>query len=100
MATRGGARALGIDDQIGSLEIGKRADLILVDCTDMDQVPVHDPLFVASTVVVGRDVRSVIIDGKVVMKEREILTVDMDALKSRLRRQIPELMARFEAMIA
>jgi 5-methylthioadenosine/S-adenosylhomocysteine deaminase len=100
IATRGGARALGIGDDIGSLEVGKKADLLLVDCTEMDQVPVYDPLFVAATVVVGRDVRSVIIDGRLVMKEREILTVDMDALRSRLQRRAPEIMARFEALVA
>ena len=59
-----------------------------------------DTLFVASTVVVGRDVRSVIVDGKLVMKEREILTVDMDALRERLKRRAPEIMARFEALVA
>ena len=100
IATRGGARALGIAADIGSLEVGKKADLLLVDCTEMDQVPVYDPLFVAATVVVGRDVRSVIIDGKLVMKEREILTVDMEALRARLQRQAPEIMARFEALVA
>jgi 5-methylthioadenosine/S-adenosylhomocysteine deaminase len=100
IATRGGARALGIDADIGSLEVGKKADLLLVDCTEMDQVPVYDPLFVASTVVVGRDVRSVIVDGKLVMREREILTVDMDALRERLKRRAPEIMARFEALVA
>jgi 5-methylthioadenosine/S-adenosylhomocysteine deaminase len=100
IATRGGARALGIEDKIGSLEAGKRADLLLVDTGDMDQYPADDPLFVASSLVVGRDVRDVIIDGKLVMRNREILTVDMEQLHARLAKRLPELMERFDAMVA
>jgi 5-methylthioadenosine/S-adenosylhomocysteine deaminase len=100
IATVGGARALGIAGEIGSLEVGKRADLLLLDCTEMDQTPVYDPLYTAATVTVGRDVQSVIIDGKLVMRNREILTVDMEALKARLARRHPEIMARFEALVA
>jgi 5-methylthioadenosine/S-adenosylhomocysteine deaminase len=100
VATRGGARALGIEDEIGSLEVGKRADLILVDVTDADQMGAKDPLFIASTVSVGRDVRTVIVDGKLVMKDREILTVDMEEIRQRLARRRPEIMARFDAMVA
>jgi 5-methylthioadenosine/S-adenosylhomocysteine deaminase len=100
VATRGGARALGIEDEIGSLEVGKRADLILVDVTDADQMGAKDPLFIASTVCVGRDVRTVIVDGKLVMKDREILTVDMEEIRHRLARRRPEIMARFDAMVA
>jgi 5-methylthioadenosine/S-adenosylhomocysteine deaminase len=65
----------------------------------MDQTPQYDPLFVASSLVVGRDVRSVIVDGKVVMKNREVLTVDVQDIKARLARRQPELMARFEALV-
>jgi 5-methylthioadenosine/S-adenosylhomocysteine deaminase len=100
IATRGGARALGIDHLIGSLEAGKRADLLLVDTRDMDQYPADDPLFVASSLVVGRDVRDVIVDGKLVMRDREILTVDMEQLRARLAKRLPEIMARFDALVA
>lgn len=100
IATVGGARALGVAEQIGTLEVGKRADLLLLDCTEMDQVPVYDPLFTAATVTVGRDVRSVIVDGRLVMRDRKILTVDMAALKARLARRHPDIMARFEALVA
>jgi 5-methylthioadenosine/S-adenosylhomocysteine deaminase len=100
IATRGGARALGIDDRIGSLEVGKRADLLLVDTRDMDQYPAQDPLFVASSLVVGRDVRDVIVDGKLVMKNREILTVDMEQLHARLAKRLPQIMERFDRMVA
>lgn len=96
IAIGGGARALGIADQVGSLEPGKKADLLLVDCGDLDQAPMYDPLFVAANTTVGRDVRTVIIDGRVVMKDREILTVDMDAIRAALAKRLPRLMQRLE----
>ena len=100
IATRGGARSLGLADELGSLEVGKRADLLLVDSSQMDQQPIVDPLFAVSSTVVGRDVRSVIVDGKLVMKEREFLAVDIDAIRARLAARGPELMTRFEALVA
>jgi 5-methylthioadenosine/S-adenosylhomocysteine deaminase len=100
IATRGGARALGIEHKVGSLEAGKRADLLLVDTGDMDQFPPVDPLFVASSITVGRDVRDVIVDGKLVMRDREILTVDMEKLHATLARRLPEIMARFDRLVA
>jgi 5-methylthioadenosine/S-adenosylhomocysteine deaminase len=100
VATRGGARALGIDDEIGSLQVGKKADVLIAKTDDMDQFPADDPLFVASSLVVGRDIRDVIVDGKLVMRDREILTVDMAELRSRLARRLPQIMARFDAMVA
>jgi 5-methylthioadenosine/S-adenosylhomocysteine deaminase len=99
IATRGGARALGVAHELGSLEVGMRGDILLVGSTDMDQTPIYDPLFVASSLVVGRDVQSVIVDGKLIMKNREILTVDVAEIKSRLAQRQPELMARFESLV-
>jgi 5-methylthioadenosine/S-adenosylhomocysteine deaminase len=100
IATTGGARALGLASEIGSIEVGKRADLILCEASEMDQAPVYDPLFVAATVTVGRDVRTVVVDGKVVMKNREILTVDVEEIKARLAVRRPIIMERFEKLIA
>jgi len=98
IAINGGARALGIADEVGSLEPGKKADLLLVDCGELDQAPMYDPLFVAANTTVGRDVRTVIIDGRVVMKDRETLTVDMDAIRAALARRLPRLMQRLETI--
>jgi 5-methylthioadenosine/S-adenosylhomocysteine deaminase len=96
IATSGGARALGIADKIGSLEPGKKADILLVDCEQLDQAPLYDPLFVAANTTVGRDVRTVIIDGRVVMKDREILSVDMPRMQAAIRKRLPRLMQRLE----
>jgi 5-methylthioadenosine/S-adenosylhomocysteine deaminase len=100
VATTGGARALGLEGAIGSLEVGKRADVLVVDRDALDQGPYDDPLFVASSIVTGRDVRTVVVDGRVVMKDREILTVDVEALRARLAARRPALMERFEAGVA
>lgn len=96
----GGARAAGLDHLIGSLAAGKRADFILVAADDLDQFPVYDPLTTACDTVVGRDVRTVVIDGRVVMKDREILTVDVEAMQARIRAQHGHLMERFESAVA
>lgn len=99
-AIRGGARAARLERQIGSLEVGKLADLILVDATSHAQFPNYDPMITLAESTVGPNVRTVVIDGKVVMKDRVLLTVDLAAMKERLRRQYGVLMERFERAIA
>ncbi len=100
MATNGGARALGLAKEIGSLEVGKKADILLVDRNQLDQVPIQDIYFIAANIVVGRDVRTVVIDGQVVMKDRELLTVDREEIDRRLAERLPKLMERFDRMTA
>jgi len=100
VATNGGARALGLEGEIGSLEAGRKADLLIVGSGELDQMPYYDPRFVAANTVVGRDVRTVVIDGRVVMKDREILTIDVAELRARLAARRPALMERFEASVA
>jgi 5-methylthioadenosine/S-adenosylhomocysteine deaminase len=100
VATYGGARALGMEKEIGSLEVGKKADVLLVDRSQLDQMPIQDIYFIAASIVVGRDVRTVVIDGNVVMKNRELLTVDREEIDRRLAERLPKLMERFDAMTA
>jgi len=100
VATNGGARALGLAKEIGSLEIGKKADILLVDRNQLDQMPIQDIYFIAANIVVGRDVRTVVIDGNVVMKDRELLTVDREEIDRRLAERLPKLMERFDKMTA
>ena len=99
LAINGGARALAMEKEIGSLESGKRADVILIDRDAIDQFSAGDALFVASNLTVGRDVRTVVVDGKTVMKDREILTIDMEQLRHRLARRLPQIMDRFDNAI-
>lgn len=98
-AVRGGTRAAHLDDLIGSLEPGKRADLILIATNDYDQYPVFDPLITAAEHTVGRDVQTVIIDGRIVMKDRQMLTVDLAPMRERVNKQYSMIMNRFDGAI-
>jgi cytosine/adenosine deaminase-related metal-dependent hydrolase len=79
IATLGGARALGLGDQIGSVEVGKRADLLVVDARE--HLPNGD---VYTTLVYscrGSDVRTVLVDGKLVVQDGRLLTLDAEAVR-------------------
>ena len=76
MATIGGARALGMDRQIGSLEPGKRADLISVSMSAARQTPLYDPISHLVYVTRGDDVRTTIVNGRILMLNRHLLTLD------------------------
>jgi 5-methylthioadenosine/S-adenosylhomocysteine deaminase len=76
MATRDGAVALGWDDRIGSLEVGKRADFIAIDLNQPHLTPLYDPVSHIVYAVKGSDVRHVWIDGKPVVRDRRVLTSD------------------------
>jgi 5-methylthioadenosine/S-adenosylhomocysteine deaminase len=80
MATMGGARALGLDRQIGSIEPRKRADLIVVSMRSARQTPLYDPISHLVYTTRGDDVRDTIVNGKVVMRDRKVLTLDADAV--------------------
>jgi 5-methylthioadenosine/S-adenosylhomocysteine deaminase len=80
MATIRGARALGMEKQIGSLEVGKRADLIVVSMRGARQTPLYDPLSHLVYVAHGDDVRTTIVHGKVLMRDRKVLTLDEGAV--------------------
>ena len=76
LATIGGARALGMDSTIGSLEAGKRADLITVSMSAARQTPMYDPVSHLIYVTRGEDVRTTIVDGKILMRDRQVQTLD------------------------
>ena len=77
IATIDGARALGLEKEIGSLEIGKRADVIVVDLAQSHSSPQRDDVVSALVYSAGSsDVRTTIIDGRVVMRDGELLTLN------------------------
>lgn len=80
MATLGGARVLGMEDRIGTLEPGKRADVIVIDL----QQPKSQPVYAVESAIVyaasGSSVVTTICDGKVLMRNRKVLTVDVPAV--------------------
>ncbi len=76
LATRRGADALGLGKAIGSLEAGKQADLITVATDDARQTPMFDPISHLVYVCHGDDVRTTIVAGRVLMRDRRVLTLD------------------------
>jgi len=76
MATIDGARALGMERAIGSLETGKRADVIVVSMAAARQTPMYDPLSHLVYVTRGDDVRTTIVNGRILMRDRKVLTLD------------------------
>jgi 5-methylthioadenosine/S-adenosylhomocysteine deaminase len=85
MATIGGARALGLDRRIGSLEPGKRADVIVVNMSSARQTPMYDPVSHLVYATHGDDVQAVIVNGKVLMRGRRVLTLDEGAILTEAR---------------
>lgn len=98
MATIEGARALRWDSEIGSIEPGKHADIILVDVSGVDAIPVSDPLFAASIAACGRDVKMTIVEGQVVYEEGVIQGVDLERLKEDVKRRLPAIMRRLHEL--
>jgi 5-methylthioadenosine/S-adenosylhomocysteine deaminase len=86
MATMGGARAIGMDKQIGSLEVGKRADIAVVSMDSARQTPLYDPISHLVYATHGDDVRTVIVSGKVLMRDRKLMTLNQAAVMADARR--------------
>lgn len=94
MATRNGARTLGLDAEVGSIAPGKRADLIVIDRDQPHLLPGPDPY---STIVYAArpsDVRATIVDGHVLMKDYALTTIDVDEVTRRARTAAAALTAR------
>ena len=85
MATLGGARALGLEDRIGSLEVGKQADLVAVDLGQPETLPVYNPLSQLVYACNGSQVTHSWIAGVAVMEERQLTRTDPAALRARVR---------------
>ena len=85
MATINGAKALQLDHIIGSLEVGKRADLIVLDADSPSLTPSFEPHTTIATCVTRADVRHVLVDGQIVVRDRECLTIDRKSAISKVR---------------
>ncbi len=85
MATIDGARAIHLEKEIGSLEKGKKADVVLISLDEPNAVPMYDVYAAIAYALKGSDVQTVIIGGKVVMRDRKLLTVDEEAAIARAR---------------
>ena len=87
LATINGARALGLADQIGSIEVGKRADLQLINLDRLHATPQPDPISTIVYAAEAGDVETVIIDGQIVMRERRLLTFNEEDVITQAREQ-------------
>ena len=96
MATDAGAKAIGLGDTIGSLESGKRADIIQVAFDDVHHVPTYDVVSHLVYVTDEQDVASVVVDGSVLMREREMLTIDTERVAREARALAAQIQAALE----
>jgi cytosine/adenosine deaminase-related metal-dependent hydrolase len=94
MATINGAKALKKDHLIGSLEVGKKADIITIDFNHPRLVPNVNPVSAVVYSVKGSDVDNVIIDGKWIVKDRKILTMDQKAVMEKARKAIAQVLKK------
>ena len=82
MATIRGARALHLEKEIGSIEKGKRADIVIVDLDDLHQTPYYNIYSDLVYATKASDVRSVIVEGRVIMRDRRLLTLKEETIKA------------------
>ncbi len=94
MATIRGARAMGLEDQIGSIEAGKRADFIVVDMDKPHLTPCFDPVSTLVYAAHGSDVDTVVVDGKILMQNRKVQTLDEEAIVAEARLRATQIAQR------
>lgn len=94
MATIDGARALGLDAEIGSLEAGKRADVAIVRMDKLHMTPVAEVVSTLVYAAAATDVDTVMVDGRLVMRDRALLTLDESDVVTRANVEAGELMKR------
>jgi 5-methylthioadenosine/S-adenosylhomocysteine deaminase len=94
MATIRGARALGLEDRIGSLEVGKQADVIMIDAAQPHLAPRHDPTALLVYSAQAADVSTVLVDGRILMEDRELQTLDEESLLAAAAEQTQRLLRR------
>ena len=85
MATINGARALGLEHEIGSLEIGKKADLVVIDLDRLHTTPSLNPISTLVYAATGGEVDTVVVDGQTVVARGQLLTMDEESVKKQAR---------------
>jgi len=94
MATIDGARALGLENEIGTLEVGKRGDVIVVDLAQLHSTPGRDVVSSLVYSAQATDVRASIIDGRILMRERQLLSLDETRVVENANHEAMSLMTR------
>jgi cytosine/adenosine deaminase-related metal-dependent hydrolase len=99
-ATLGNARTAGLADSLGAIKPGYKADLALIDLNDTAYLPYNSAARQLVYTEAGRGVVTVIVDGRVVMRERKITTIDEDALRRETESLMRHFLADYEAVVA
>lgn len=94
MATINGAKALDWEKEIGSIEVGKKADIILIDTDKTHLYPRHNIISALAYSTQGSDVDTVIVDGNILMEKREIKTLDVEKIKYMAEKHAKDLIKR------
>lgn len=94
MATLGGARALGLADEIGSIEVGKKADVVLVQVHRPHNCPGHDIYGQIVFSCSSRDVRTVIVDGKILVEDGRVLVLDEEEVVKKAEEEVRRLLQK------
>jgi 5-methylthioadenosine/S-adenosylhomocysteine deaminase len=99
MATIDGARVLGMDHLIGSIEAGKQADIIILDMNQPHLTPLYNPYSQLVYAARGTDVKTSVIHGKIVMENRQLLTIDLPAVMNNVREIAAHIQAQQSPLI-
>src|SRR5579863_690659 len=94
MATINGARALGLEHEIGSLEVGKKADIVVVDLNRLHTTPSMNPVSTLVYAATGGEVDMVVVDGKIVVEQGQLLTMDENEIMAQARTHAAALYRR------
>jgi cytosine/adenosine deaminase-related metal-dependent hydrolase len=94
MITIDAARALGVEDELGSIEPGKKADLVLLDLFKPHLVPINMPLIRITHFANAADVDSVIVDGQILMRERKVESLDEVSVLENAEKEAMEMLKR------
>ena len=92
IATMGGARSLHQGNVIGSLEVGKSADIVLLDLSGAHAIPFYDCYNHLTYAARAGDVRDVFVDGRLVVEKRKVLSIDMQKLRSKVDSAVAEML--------
>lgn len=94
MATINGAKSLGLENEIGSLEIGKKADLVILNTKMSNVWPPHDPYSLIAYCANDSNVKTTIINGQIVLKDRQFMTIDSGEVLSSAKESLVQIMNR------
>jgi len=100
MATRNGARVLGLGKEVGALASGLKGDLIVIDLDQPHLTPLYDPYSHLAYAVNGADVQTVLVNGRIVVRDRRLLSFDLEETLARARELAAGLLAKHVGNLA